>query len=142
MIDWKKNWDLNTKVTFKVSVLWVFFKTDLFSFSWQNRYFVEIDFDEIVIIDSSHHVGYSPIFDESFEFQINLPELALVRFAVLDDDYIGDEFIGQYTIPFDCMQTGLFQGWRFLIFFFNIWKCHHKKIQLLKSVNHYMHIID
>lgn len=64
----------------------------------------------LVIIDSSCYVGYSPIFDESFEFQINLPELALVRFAVLDDDYIGDEFIGQYTIPFDCMQTGLFQG--------------------------------
>lgn len=50
--------------------------------------------------------GYNPIFDESFEFQINLPELALVRIAVLDDDYIGDEFIGQYTIPFECMQTG------------------------------------
>ena len=50
--------------------------------------------------------GYNPIFDESFEFQINLPELALVRFAVLDDDYIGDEFIGQYTLPFECMQTG------------------------------------
>ncbi|XP_076113869.1 inactive phospholipase C-like protein 2 [Mytilus galloprovincialis] len=52
------------------------------------------------------HNGINPIFDESFEFQINLPELALVRFAVLDDDYIGDEFIGQYTIPFECMQTG------------------------------------
>ncbi|KAL3841874.1 hypothetical protein ACJMK2_019969 [Sinanodonta woodiana] len=52
------------------------------------------------------HNGYNPIFDESFEFQINLPELALVRFCVLDDDYIGDEFIGQYTIPFECMQTG------------------------------------
>ncbi|XP_055899262.1 inactive phospholipase C-like protein 2 isoform X5 [Biomphalaria glabrata] len=52
------------------------------------------------------HNGYNPIFDESFEFQINLPEVALVRFAVLDDDYIGDEFIGQYTIPFECMQTG------------------------------------
>ncbi|KAH9509784.1 Inactive phospholipase C-like protein 1 [Bulinus truncatus] len=47
-----------------------------------------------------------PIFDESFEFQINLPELALVRLAVLDDDYIGDEFIGQYTIPFECMTVG------------------------------------
>ncbi|XP_060582672.1 inactive phospholipase C-like protein 2 [Ruditapes philippinarum] len=52
------------------------------------------------------HNGYNPIFDESFEFQINLPEAALVRFSVLDDDYIGDEFIGQYTIPFECMQTG------------------------------------
>lgn len=25
---------------------------------------------------------------------------------VLDDDYIGDEFIGQYTIPFECLQPG------------------------------------
>ena len=50
--------------------------------------------------------GYNPIFDESFEFQINLPELALIRFCVLDDDFIGDEVIGQPTIPFECMQTG------------------------------------
>lgn len=38
--------------------------------------------------------GDNPVFDESFEFQINLPELAMVRFVVLDDDFIGDEFIG------------------------------------------------
>ncbi|XP_078126634.1 inactive phospholipase C-like protein 2 [Sander vitreus] len=50
--------------------------------------------------------GDNPIFDESFEFQINLPELAVLRFVVLDDDYIGDEFIGQYTIPFECLQPG------------------------------------
>ncbi|KAG8432666.1 hypothetical protein GDO86_017055 [Hymenochirus boettgeri] len=50
--------------------------------------------------------GDNPIFDESFEFQINLPELAMVRFVVLDDDYIGDEFIGQYTIPVECLQPG------------------------------------
>lgn len=30
----------------------------------------------------------------------------MVRFVVLDDDYIGDEFIGQYTIPFECLQPG------------------------------------
>uniref|UniRef100_A0A673J3Q5 Phosphoinositide phospholipase C n=1 Tax=Sinocyclocheilus rhinocerous TaxID=307959 RepID=A0A673J3Q5_9TELE len=53
-----------------------------------------------------HQNGDNPIFDESFEFQINLPELAMVRFVVLDDDYIGDEFIGQYTIPFECIQPG------------------------------------
>lgn len=40
--------------------------------------------------------GDNPIFDESFEFQINLPELAMVRFVVLDDDFIGDEFIGLF----------------------------------------------
>ncbi|AWP21838.1 putative inactive phospholipase C-like protein 2 [Scophthalmus maximus] len=50
--------------------------------------------------------GDNPIFDESFEFQINLPELAMVRFMVLDDDYIGDEFIGQYTISLECLQPG------------------------------------
>lgn len=38
--------------------------------------------------------GDNPVFDESFEFQINLPELAMVRFVVLDDDFIGDDFIG------------------------------------------------
>ncbi|XP_041423454.1 inactive phospholipase C-like protein 2 isoform X2 [Xenopus laevis] len=53
-----------------------------------------------------HQNGDNPIFDESFEFQINLPELTMVRFVVLDDDYIGDEFIGQYTIPFECLQPG------------------------------------
>ncbi|XP_033911421.3 inactive phospholipase C-like protein 2 isoform X3 [Acipenser ruthenus] len=50
--------------------------------------------------------GDNPIFDETFEFQINLPELAALRFVVLDDDYIGDEFIAQYTIPFECLQPG------------------------------------
>ncbi|OCT61993.1 inactive phospholipase C-like protein 2 [Xenopus laevis] len=50
--------------------------------------------------------GDNPIFDESFEFHINLPELAILRFVVLDDDYIGDEFIAQYTIPFECLQPG------------------------------------
>ncbi|KAM7373015.1 hypothetical protein PAMP_007901 [Pampus punctatissimus] len=50
--------------------------------------------------------GDNPIFDESFEFQINLPELSVVRFVVLDDDFIGDDFIGQYSIPLECLQPG------------------------------------
>ncbi|XP_078260285.1 inactive phospholipase C-like protein 1 isoform X2 [Rhinoraja longicauda] len=53
-----------------------------------------------------HQNGENPLFDESLEFEINLPELAMVRFIALDDDYIGDEFIGQYSIPFECLQTG------------------------------------
>lgn len=53
-----------------------------------------------------HQNSDNPIFDESFEFQINLPELAIIRFVVLDDDYIGDEFIGQYSIPLECVQSG------------------------------------
>uniref|UniRef100_A0A8C6WLS2 Phosphoinositide phospholipase C n=1 Tax=Neogobius melanostomus TaxID=47308 RepID=A0A8C6WLS2_9GOBI len=50
--------------------------------------------------------GDNPIFDESFEFQINLPELAMVRFVALDDHFIGDEFIGQYTLPLECLLPG------------------------------------
>ncbi|KAK5980401.1 hypothetical protein GCK32_008697 [Trichostrongylus colubriformis] len=50
--------------------------------------------------------GHNPSFDESFQFQVSVPELALVRFLVLDDDFIGDDFIGQYTVPFECLQPG------------------------------------
>ncbi|KAG5265136.1 hypothetical protein AALO_G00261800 [Alosa alosa] len=50
--------------------------------------------------------GESPVFDQSFQFQVNLPELALLRFVVLDDFSIGDDFIGQYTLPLDCVQSG------------------------------------
>lgn len=38
--------------------------------------------------------------------QVNMPELALLRFVVLDDDYIGDDFIGQYSVAFECLQPG------------------------------------
>uniref|UniRef100_A0A4W4GSW2 Phosphoinositide phospholipase C n=1 Tax=Electrophorus electricus TaxID=8005 RepID=A0A4W4GSW2_ELEEL len=48
----------------------------------------------------------NPLFDETFEFQVNMPELALLRFVILDDDYIGDDFIGQYSIAFECLQSG------------------------------------
>ncbi|XP_077473169.1 inactive phospholipase C-like protein 1 isoform X2 [Stigmatopora argus] len=47
-----------------------------------------------------------PLFDETFEFQVNMPELALLRFVVLDDDYIGDDFIGQFSVAFECLQSG------------------------------------
>ena len=50
--------------------------------------------------------GSSPMFDESFEFTITVPELAMLRFVVLDDDYINDDFIGQCTIPVECLLTG------------------------------------
>ncbi|XP_067397446.1 inactive phospholipase C-like protein 2 isoform X2 [Emydura macquarii macquarii] len=50
--------------------------------------------------------GGNPLFDESLEFQVNLPELAVLRLVVLDDDYIGDEFIAQYAVPVECLQSG------------------------------------
>ncbi|CAH8600573.1 unnamed protein product [Dicrocoelium dendriticum] len=50
--------------------------------------------------------GYSATFNETFEFCVQLGSLALVRFVVLDDHAIGDDFIGQNTIPFDCLLSG------------------------------------
>ncbi|KAM3724726.1 Inactive phospholipase C-like protein [Dirofilaria immitis] len=50
--------------------------------------------------------GANPSFDESFQFEITVPEMALIRFLVLDDDFIDDDFIGQYTIPFECLKNG------------------------------------
>lgn len=50
--------------------------------------------------------GHSPIFDESFEFTVAAPELAILRFAVLDDEFIGDDFIGQHSVPVSSLKTG------------------------------------
>lgn len=36
--------------------------------------------------------SYNPIFEESFEFHVTFPELALCRFMVLDDEMIGTFF--------------------------------------------------
>lgn len=51
--------------------------------------------------------GDCPIFEESLEFYVHHPEMALIRFIVLDDEFIGDDFIGQYTIPFPCIRPGM-----------------------------------
>ncbi|CAG2110711.1 unnamed protein product [Medioppia subpectinata] len=48
----------------------------------------------------------NPIFEESFEFNVSVPELALLRFVVLDDDYINDDFIGENVVPIECIQSG------------------------------------
>lgn len=50
--------------------------------------------------------GHSPVFDESFEFTVTVPELAMLRIAVLDDEFIGDDFIGQCTVPLSCLRRG------------------------------------
>ncbi|XP_070560121.1 1-phosphatidylinositol 4,5-bisphosphate phosphodiesterase eta-2-like [Ptychodera flava] len=52
--------------------------------------------------------GFNPVWDETMVFTLNLPELALVRFMVWDEDPIGRDFIGQKTLPF----TSLVPGYR------------------------------
>jgi hypothetical protein len=64
------------------------------------------NFITVIIALSQLVKGFNPTFDENFQFEISVPELALIRFLVLDDEFIDDDFIGQYTIPFECLQSG------------------------------------
>ena len=51
--------------------------------------------------------GFNPIWNDSCEFLISNPDMALLRFAALDEDMFGDpNFIGQAVFPFQCIKTG------------------------------------
>ncbi|KAL4657148.1 1-phosphatidylinositol 4,5-bisphosphate phosphodiesterase delta-1 isoform X1 [Arapaima gigas] len=58
----------------------------------------------------THHInnnGFNPMWNENFEFNIFVPELALVRFMVEDYDTASqNDFVGQYTLPFTSIQNG------------------------------------
>ncbi|XP_061086740.1 1-phosphatidylinositol 4,5-bisphosphate phosphodiesterase delta-3-A-like [Conger conger] len=51
--------------------------------------------------------GFNPRWDCNLHFQLQVPELALVRFVVEDHDYTSkNDFVGQFTLPFISMRTG------------------------------------
>lgn len=51
--------------------------------------------------------AFSPRWNETFTFIIQVPELALIRFVVESQGFItGNEFLGQYTVPLLCMNKG------------------------------------
>lgn len=51
--------------------------------------------------------GFNPVWNETLNFIIHTPELALVRFVVEDyDKATRNDFIGQFTLPFTCIQAG------------------------------------
>ncbi|KAM5263490.1 1-phosphatidylinositol 4,5-bisphosphate phosphodiesterase zeta-1 [Ctenodactylus gundi] len=51
--------------------------------------------------------AFSPRWNETFTFVIQVPELALLRFVVENSGYIAsNEFLGQYTLPVLCMNKG------------------------------------
>lgn len=53
------------------------------------------------------HTGFNPVWDETLNFVIHTPDLALVRFVVEDYDKASrNDFIGQFTLPFTCIQPG------------------------------------
>lgn len=51
--------------------------------------------------------GFNPVWNETLNFVVHAPELALVRFVVEDYDKASrNDFIGQFTLPFTCLQPG------------------------------------
>ncbi|XP_042559637.1 1-phosphatidylinositol 4,5-bisphosphate phosphodiesterase delta-1b isoform X2 [Clupea harengus] len=51
--------------------------------------------------------GFNPSWNARFQFDVYVPELALVRFVVEDHDTTSsNEFVGQYTLPFTSIQRG------------------------------------
>ncbi|XP_044076728.1 1-phosphatidylinositol 4,5-bisphosphate phosphodiesterase delta-1b isoform X3 [Siniperca chuatsi] len=49
--------------------------------------------------------GFNPAWNENFQFDVYVPDLALVRFVVEDYDSMSDnEFVGQYTLPFNSLK--------------------------------------
>ena len=51
--------------------------------------------------------GFNPVWNETCEFDIVNPELALIRIVVQDEDMFGDpNFVGQATFPVPYIKTG------------------------------------
>ncbi|XP_074545481.1 1-phosphatidylinositol 4,5-bisphosphate phosphodiesterase delta-1-like isoform X2 [Halichoeres trimaculatus] len=51
--------------------------------------------------------GFNPSWNENFQFDVYVPDLAFLRFEVEDHDSTSDnEFIGQFTLPFNSLKMG------------------------------------
>ncbi|KAL1280253.1 hypothetical protein QQF64_014853 [Cirrhinus molitorella] len=51
--------------------------------------------------------GFNPMWNENFKVDVHVPDLALVRFLIEDyDSTSNNEFIGQYTLPFNSLKNG------------------------------------
>ncbi|XP_061652211.1 1-phosphatidylinositol 4,5-bisphosphate phosphodiesterase delta-1-like isoform X1 [Phyllopteryx taeniolatus] len=51
--------------------------------------------------------GFNPEWNENFQFDVYVPELALVRFLIQDHDSTsGNEFVAQYTLPLNSLKMG------------------------------------
>lgn len=51
--------------------------------------------------------GFNPRWDETLQFQLHVPELALIRFVVEDYDKTSrNDFVGQFTLAFANIKPG------------------------------------
>ncbi|XP_059489127.1 1-phosphatidylinositol 4,5-bisphosphate phosphodiesterase delta-4-like isoform X2 [Neocloeon triangulifer] len=67
---------------------------------------MEIDQREFKTKDI-HDNGLNPVWDETFEFPVYYPDLAMLYLSVKDENSTGaNELIGAYTLPFTSLQHG------------------------------------
>lgn len=52
------------------------------------------------------YVGFKPVWKERFDFDVHVPELAMVRLVVYDSDRYIDDFIGYYVVPANSLVEG------------------------------------
>lgn len=51
--------------------------------------------------------GFNPCWEQTLQFQLRAPELALVRFVVEDHDATSpNDFVGQFTLPLNSLKQG------------------------------------
>ncbi|XP_062263533.1 1-phosphatidylinositol 4,5-bisphosphate phosphodiesterase delta-3-A [Platichthys flesus] len=73
---------------------------------WVEIHGVDIDNarDKTQRIDNN---GFNPRWDCTLSFQLQVPDLALVRFVVEDHDHTAkNDFVGQFTLPFTSLRSG------------------------------------
>ena len=59
------------------------------------------------VLCSAVFLGFNPVWNETFQNIVCFPELVLIRFKVMDYDLLSkDDFIGQFTLPLDSIETG------------------------------------
>uniref|UniRef100_A0A4W6DC17 Phosphoinositide phospholipase C n=1 Tax=Lates calcarifer TaxID=8187 RepID=A0A4W6DC17_LATCA len=62
------------------------------------------------LVRETHHInnnGFNPMWNQTFQFNIQVPELALVQFVVEDYDSTSqNDLIGQYCLPLTSVQNG------------------------------------
>lgn len=76
--------------------------------------YVKVDFHGIPADNASFKTkvvqdnGFNPVWEEKrFEKDLLMPELAMIRFVVFDEDVgLVDDFIGQFTLPFTSLRPG------------------------------------
>ena len=57
-------------------------------------------------------LGFNPRWGQTLQFQLRVPELALVRFVVEDYDVTSpNDFVGQFTLPLSSLKQGWW-GWK------------------------------